>query len=127
MNFLTSPDIVTAMAFAGRLSFNPMTDELIGSDGKPFRFEPPVADELPTRGFSQGDPAFLPVETAQPDPSVDIAIDPSSSRLEKLEPFKPHWTQRQINSGEPLEFKDVRCLFRVRGKCTTDEVRQGVL
>jgi aconitase A len=123
MNFLTSPDIVTAMAFAGRLSFNPLTDELIGADGKPFRFEPPSSDELPLQGFAQGNPDFLPLDSPKPDASVDIVISPSSTRLEKLEPFTPHFSKQQIESGEPLEFKDVRCLFRVRGKCTTDEVR----
>jgi aconitase A len=55
MNFLASPDIVTAMAFSGRLSFNPITDELVGKDGKPFRFSPPVANDLPARGFTAGE------------------------------------------------------------------------
>lgn len=54
MNFLASPDIVTAMAFSGKLSFNPMTDELIGADGKPFKFDPPSGDKLPSTGFTPG-------------------------------------------------------------------------
>lgn len=111
------------MAFSGKLSFNPMTDTLIGADGKPFRFDPPGADELPSKGFTPGDTSFLPVEQPKPDPNVEISISPDSQRLEMLQPWTPHFTKEQIESGEPLEFRDVRCLFRVRGKCTTDEVR----
>lgn len=111
------------MAFSGKLSFNPMTDSLTGADGKPFRFEAPGADELPTRGFTPGDTSFLPVDQPQPNPEVEINIAGDSGRLEKLQPFEPHFTKEQIDNGEPLEFRDVRCLFRVRGKCTTDEVR----
>lgn len=55
MNFLASPDIVTAMSFSGKLSFNPMTDELVGADGKPFRFEPPTGEQLPQDGFTAGE------------------------------------------------------------------------
>lgn len=54
MNFLASPEIVTAMAFSGELSFNPMKDSLIGSDGKPFRFAPPEGSMLPSDGFTPG-------------------------------------------------------------------------
>lgn len=122
MNFLASPDIVTAMAFSGRLSFNPIKDQLIGADGTPFSFEPPLADELPSAGFTAGDVNFLPSQSIVPDASVDLVISPTSSRLEKLEPFEPHFSQEQVASGEPLEMRNVRCLFRVRGKCTTDEV-----
>lgn len=54
MNFLASPEIVTAMAFSGELSFNPMRDSLIGADGKPFKFEPPSGSMLPADGFTPG-------------------------------------------------------------------------
>lgn len=54
MNFLASPEIVTAMAFSGELSFNPMQDSLIGADGKPFKFEPPSGSMLPADGFTPG-------------------------------------------------------------------------
>ena len=54
MNFLASPEIVTAMAFSGNLSFNPTTDSLIDADGKPFRFEPPSGSNLPENGFEPG-------------------------------------------------------------------------
>ena len=115
MNFLASPDLVTAMAFSGKLTFNPLKDELIDSEGRPFRFQPPTAPELPSRGFIAGDTSFLPRESPEPDASVDIVISPTSTRLERLEPFAPHFTQQQIDSGEPLEIKDLKCLFRVRG------------
>ena len=56
MNFIASPEIVTAFALAGRLSFNPLTDTLIGADGKPFRLEPPKpAPEVPAQDFDRGD------------------------------------------------------------------------
>lgn len=64
MNFLASPEIVTAMAFSGELSFNPMQDSLISADGKPFKFEPPSGSMLPAEGFTSGpyqfkDPGYL--------------------------------------------------------------------
>ena len=122
MNFLASPDLVTAMSFSGKLSFNPLHDELIGADGKPFRFTPPSADELPSIGFTPGDLSFLPSTSTEPDPSAKIVISPTSMRLEKLEAFKPHFTEEQVKSSEDLELRDMKCLFRVRGKCTTDEI-----
>jgi aconitase A len=75
-----------------------------------------------THLWEPGDTSYLPTPSPVADPSVPIAIDPSSSRLELLEPFSPHFTREQIASGEPLEFKDVRVLLRIRGKCTTDEI-----
>jgi len=122
MNFLASPDLVTAMSFSGRLSFNPLHDELIGADGKPFRFNPPSADELPSSGFTPGDLTFLPSASTTPDPTAEIVISPTSSRLERLKAFAPHFSQSQIESGEQLELDGMKCLFRVRGKCTTDEI-----
>lgn len=123
MNFLAAPDIVTAMAFAGRLSFNPMTDSLKGADGKPFKFDPPVGDELPQSGFSAGNTSYIPKPLPTPEPSTEIAIDPSSSRLEVLKPFEPHFTADQVaDPNSKLEFSGLRCLLRIRGKCTTDEI-----
>jgi homoaconitase len=54
MNFLTSPEITTAMTFAGSMEFNPMTDSIVTPSGKPFKFEPPAGESLPTRGFDSG-------------------------------------------------------------------------
>lgn len=122
MNFLASPDIVTAMAFSGRLTFNPVTDSLPSATGEPFRFSPPTADDLPSAGFTPGNTSYIPRPSPTPDPSVDIVISPTSTRLELLAPFDPHFSEADIASSAPLEMKNVRCLLRVKGKCTTDEI-----
>lgn len=114
MNFLAAPEIVTAMAFAGKLSFNPMTDALFDKDGKAFRFNPPTGDDLPYQGFEAGRATYEPPSpTPTPDPSVQITIDPKSNRLQALDAFEP-W------NGE--ELKDIRVLVKVKGKCTTDHI-----
>lgn len=106
--FVASPDIVTAFAFAGKLTFNPLTDELIGADGKPFKFTDPSGNELPPRGYDPGQNTFqAPPEDRA---SVQVAIDPKSDRLQKLEPFKP-W------DGKTPE--DLPILIKVKGKCST--------
>jgi len=123
MNFLAAPDIVTAMAFAGSLSFDPTKDSLIGADGKPFKFDPPVGDELPARGFTAGNTSYLPEASPAPEPETELAISPTSTRLELLAPFDPHFTAEEFaNPSKALEFEDMRCLIRIRGKCTTDEI-----
>ncbi|CAO3620877.1 unnamed protein product [Cunninghamella blakesleeana] len=114
MNFLASPDIVTAMAFSGKLSFNPMTDSLTDKNGNAFKFHPPQGEDLPSQGFDAGRETYEPPSpTPTPDSSVQIAVDPSSNRLQVLDAFEP-W------NGE--EFKDVRVLVKVQGKCTTDHI-----
>ena len=123
MNFLASPDIVTAMAFSGKLSFNPMTDSLLDKDGNPFTFDPPSGIELPPRGFAEGNLSYIPKPNPEPEVDTEIVIDPESSRLELLQPFEPHFSQEQVMDAKaPLELTDLRCLLRVRGKCTTDEI-----
>ncbi|KAI9318447.1 hypothetical protein BX666DRAFT_1928057 [Dichotomocladium elegans] len=114
MNFLAAPELVTAMAFAGKLSFNPMVDTLKDKDGKEFRFQPPQGDDLPIQGFETGRATYEPPSpTPEPIPSVEVAVSPTSNRLQVLEPFRP-W------NGE--EFKNVRVLVKVQGKCTTDHI-----
>ncbi|KAI7851892.1 aconitate hydratase [Circinella umbellata] len=114
MNFLAAPEIVTAMAFSGKLSFNPMVDTLKDKDGKPFKFQPPSGDDLPGQGFETGRDTYEPPSpTPTPDSSVNVVVSPTSNRLQVLEPFGP-W------SGE--EFKNVRVLVKVQGKCTTDHI-----
>ncbi|KZT03160.1 aconitate hydratase [Laetiporus sulphureus 93-53] len=112
--FVASPDIVTAMAFAGDLRFNPLTDTLTGSDGKPFRFSSPTGKELPPKGYDPG------LNTFQPPPkdraSVQVAVDPKSDRLQMLKPFAP-W------DGKTPE--DLPILIKVKGKCTTDHISAG--
>ncbi|KAJ1981623.1 aconitate hydratase [Dimargaris verticillata] len=129
MNFLASPEIVTAMTLAGKLSFNPMTDSLLDQNGQPFKLAPPRGEELPGHGFDQGRLAYQPVVPEEGGSSIgtgtgssmpptssqqgEIKVDPSSTRLQILEPF-PSW------SGH--EFNNVRVLVRVQGKCTTDHI-----
>lgn len=112
--FVASPDITTALAFAGRLSFNPLTDELIGSDGKPFRFSDPSGNELPPRGYDPGEDTFQPPPENRA--SVQVAIDPKSDRLQVLTPFKP-WDGK-TPTGLPV-------LIKAKGKCTTDHISAG--
>ncbi|EMG48779.1 putative mitochondrial aconitase, partial [Candida maltosa Xu316] len=114
MNFLTSPDIVTAMIYSGDAKFNPMTDSLVGAtDGKEFRFVPPQGDDLPQNGFIAGRSDFYPEPNPQPQPDVEVAIDPKSDRLEVLEPFDA-WDGKDA-VGMPI-------LIKAKGKTTTDHI-----
>jgi homoaconitase len=112
MNFLASPEIVTAMAYAGSSSFNPLTDSITTPSGKEFRFSPPAGAELPASGFEEGNPVFLPTSAA-PSPSTPVVVSPTSDRLALLEPFAPFPTH---------DLKGLRVLFKVTGKCTTDTI-----
>lgn len=116
MNFLASPTIVTAMAFSGSLSFNPITDTLTLPSGKPFRFAPPAGQDLPTEGFTQGNTNYYPSPTPEPQSETEIIICADSQRLELLEPFPSHFGNRG------LELPPLKVLMRVRGKCTTDHI-----
>lgn len=119
-NLLASPEIVTAMAFAGRLDFNPMTDSLTGPDGRPFKFEPPQSDVLPKQGFAQGNLEYLPTPMPEPQANAEILISPTSSRLEPLEPFPSPFSATAIDGK--YELASMRCLLRIKGKCTTDHI-----
>lgn len=114
MNFLASPEIVTAMTYAGSTTFNPLVDTLPTSSGTPFKFSPPTGASLPpaSKGFATGNPKFEP-SSAQPDPSHPVVISPSSDRLAILEPFPPF---------PPGELTDLRVLYKVKGQCTTDTI-----
>lgn len=112
MNFLASPEIVTAMSYAGSTTFNPMTDSLSTPSGEPFRFAPPKGADLPGEGFAQGNPNFLPT-AGVPDPSHPVIISPTSSRLALLEPFAP-FPSRDLSG--------LRVLYKVKGQCTTDTI-----
>ncbi|MGI0004931.1 MAG: aconitase family protein, partial [Nitrososphaera sp.] len=88
MNFIGSPELVIAMALGGRLSFNPLTDELEAPDGSRFRLKAPgQAPEVPKAGFVAATDAYVG-PAADPD-TIEIVIDPKSDRLQKLEPFAP--------------------------------------
>ena len=105
--FVASPDIVTAMAFAGDLTFNPLTDSLKGTDGKVFKFNDPSGFELPPRGYDPGENTFQPPPEDRM--TVQVAVDPKSDRLQLLEPFKP-WDGKQPT--------DCPVLIKVKGKCS---------
>jgi aconitate hydratase len=112
MNFIGSPEIVTALALAGRLSFNPLTDALTGADGKPFRLRPPEpAPEVPADDFDRGHSSYIaPPEDGS---SVELKVDPNSERLQLMEPW-PAW------DGE--DFLDMPVLVKTKGKTTTDHI-----
>ncbi|QPG75621.1 aconitate hydratase [Brettanomyces nanus] len=112
MNFLTSPDIVTAMIYSGRMDFNPLTDTIDRVAAKPFKFSPPVGENLPERGFVAGRAEFYPEASPQPQSTVEIAVDPESERLEILKPF-PDWTGLELSTT---------VILKVKGKCTTDHI-----
>ena len=112
MNFIGSTELVTALALAGRLSFNPLTDTLAGADGKPFKLEPPKpAPEVPAQSFARGRSAYI----APPENGSNIAlkVDPHSERLQLLEPW-PAW--------DGNDFVDMPVLMKTKGKTTTDHI-----
>ncbi|XP_030751649.1 probable aconitate hydratase, mitochondrial [Sitophilus oryzae] len=109
--FVTSPELVTALSIAGTLDFNPVTDELTGSDGKKFKLSSPFGDELPAKGFDPGQDTYqVPVADGS---GVNVQVDPKSQRLQLLEPFDK-W------DGKDLD--DLVVLIKVKGKCTTDHI-----
>lgn len=112
MNFLASPEIVTAMSYAGSTTFNPITDSLSTPSGTLFRFSPPHGSDLPPAGFTQGDDSLQPTP-CNPSPSQPVLISPTSSRLAILEPFA---------SVSPRDFHALRVLYKVKGQCTTDTI-----
>ncbi|EGC34887.1 aconitate hydratase [Dictyostelium purpureum] len=109
--FVASPEIVTALTIAGDLTFNPTTDFLVDKDGNKFKLQPPTGDELPSRGFDAGENTYQP--PSKDGSSVVVDVDPSSARLQLLEPFKP-WNGK--------DYTDMQVLIKVQGKCTTDHI-----
>jgi aconitate hydratase len=112
MNFIGSPELVIALALAGRLSFNPLTDSLIANDGSLFKLDPPkTAPEVPENGFKDVQDIYVP-PSDNPD-NVDIQINKNSDRLQLLKPFSK-W------DGNDLDKLPI--LAKVKGKCTTDHI-----
>ena len=112
MNFIASPEIVTAYAIAGSLSFNPLTDELAAPDGETFMLEPPaVAPEVPAENFDFGATNYVAPPEDGGDVNVEVA--PDSQRLQIMEPW-PAW--------DGQDFEQVPVLLKVSGKCTTDHI-----
>ena len=112
MNFIGSPEIVTALAIAGRLSFNPVTDALTDAAGNEFRLDPPkAAPEVPADNFDAGSSVY---EAPPADGSgIELAVDPNSERIQLMQP----WT-----AWDGDDFLDMPVLMKTRGKTTTDHI-----
>jgi len=109
--FVASPEIVTALAIAGDLTFNPLTDSLTNQRGEQVRLEEPRGEELPAKGFAVDDVGYLaPSENGE---AIEIRVTPDSERLQLLTPFAPWDGQDYLNM--PL-------LIKAQGKCTTDHI-----
>ena len=111
--FMGSPEIVTAIALAGDLRFNPVTDTLTAADGRRVKLEPPSGTELPDRGFAAGAAGYLPPKPLADRRDVEVVISQDSERLQRLEPF-PAWDGK--------DFERLPILIKVKGSCTTDHI-----
>ena len=109
--FVSSPEMTTALAISGSLSFNPITDVLVNEKGEKIKLDPPVGDELPQNGFLPDEEGYIAPSNEYSDIEVKIAKD--SERLQLLEKFQP-W------NGE--DFTDLPILLKAKGKCTTDHI-----
>jgi aconitate hydratase len=109
--FVASPEITTAFAIAGDLTFNPLTDTLINDEGKAVRLDEPSGDMFPPRGFDVKDPGFI--APAEDGSGVRVKIDPQSKRLQALSPFAA-WNGKNLTG--------MKVLIKVKGKCTTDHI-----
>lgn len=108
--FIGSPELVMALGIAGRLDFNPLTEELTGKDGKKFKLHPPVADELPAKGFV-ADPVGYQAPAGR---ASAVAVSPTSERLQLLTPFAA-WDKKDT-------IDNMLVLCKAKGKCTTDHI-----
>jgi len=109
--FVASPEIVTAFAIAGNLTFNPLTDKLRNEDGKDVMLDEPTGYELPPKGFAVDDPGYQ--EPAKDGSQVQVVVNPESQRLQLLNPF---------SAWEGTDLKGLRLLIKAKGKCTTDHI-----
>lgn len=109
--FVGSPELVTALAIAGDLNFNPITDTLTNDKGEQVKLDAPTGDELPPKGFSVEDAGYQ--APAADGSTVQVLVDPASKRLQLLDPFTP-W--------EGTDLKGLKLLIKAKGKCTTDHI-----
>ena len=109
--FVASPEIVTAFAIAGDLTFNPKTGKLVNKQGETVKLDPPKGEELPKQGFAVEDAGYI--APAKKSSAVKVAVDKKSDRLQLLKPFVP------IGQGE---LQNMRVLIKAKGKCTTDHI-----
>jgi aconitate hydratase len=110
-SFVASPEIVTAMAIAGDMAFNPLKDTLVNENGETVHLDQPQGIELPLKGFDVDDPGY--VAPAEDGSGIEVIVRPDSKRLQLLTPFKP-W------DGENLQ--GLKVLIKAEGKCTTDHI-----
>ncbi len=111
MAFVGSPELVTALAIAGDLNFNPITDTLVNDKGEMVKLDEPTGQELPPKGFAVDDPGYQ--APAADGSSVSVAVAPDSKRLQLLAPFA-EW--------EGTDLKGLKLLIKAKGKCTTDHI-----
>ena len=109
--FVGSPEIVTALAMAGTIAFNPLTDKLKNDKGEEVLLKEPTGFELPPKGFAVKDAGYQ--APAKDGSKVQVIVDPESKRLQLLEPF-PAW--------EGTDLRGLKLLIKTRGKCTTDHI-----
>ncbi|MBL7710220.1 MAG: aconitate hydratase, partial [Chitinophagaceae bacterium] len=111
MAFVASPELVTALAIAGDLNFNPLTDTLTNDKGEQVKLDAPGGDELPVKGFAVEDAGYqAPAEDGS---KVQVAVKPDSKRLQLLYPFA---------AWEGTDLKGLKLLIKAKGKCTTDHI-----
>ena len=111
-SFVASPEIVTALALSGKLTYNPLTDTLKNEKGEDVRLEEPKGNELPERGFLEGDKGYI--APAEDGSDIDVVVAVGSKRLEKLTPFSPPNFEK--------DFSELTVLLKAKGKCTTDHI-----
>jgi len=112
LNFIGSPEMIIALALGGKLSFNPLKDDLIAADGSKFKLDPPkIAPEVPEEGFMIPDDVFVAPPTDSN--NVQVIIDPNSKRLQRLEPF---------TKWNGSDFVELPIMIKAKGKCTTDHI-----
>ncbi|OGU14995.1 MAG: aconitate hydratase [Ignavibacteria bacterium GWB2_35_12] len=110
-SFVASPEMVTAMAIAGSLLFNPLKDKLVNEEGKEVMLAEPSGEELPSKGFAVEDAGYQ--APAADGSGVEVIVNPKSDRLQILSPF---------NSWNGEDLKGLKLLIKVKGKCTTDHI-----
>ncbi len=109
--FVASPELTTALAIAGDLTFNPLTDTLVNENGEQVKLDPPTGDELPVKGFAVEDAGYL--APAADGSGVEVKVSPTSDRLQLLAPFA---------AWEGTDLKGLKLLIKAKGKCTTDHI-----
>ena len=111
MAFVASPELVTALAIAGDLTFNPLTDTLTNDKGEQVKLDEPTGMELPARGFAVEDAGYQ--APAADGSGVNVIVEPTSKRLQLLDPFA---------AWEGTDLKGLKLLIKAKGKCTTDHI-----